>query len=207
MCGGTIISSTHILTTASCLLAEKNVVHANLEILTGTNDLQRRDTISTWKIYKVAFVIIHNEYDPRNYWVNDIAILKLESRLLLDHDRVAATVSPESRSCKLFIVGWGINPVTGIMSRHLQRLDVESIRNNMCQYKFDSQQVLYRNQFCFIPKKKEARVTNGGAGSPVMYYRQIVGIISLISVNPKHPVIYTRTRQYNYWIEEMINKM
>lgn len=78
MCGGTIISSSHILTTASCLLLERNVVLANIEILTGTNDLQRHDIISSWKVYKVAFVIFHKRYEPSN-WLNDIGILNINN--------------------------------------------------------------------------------------------------------------------------------
>lgn len=80
--------------------------------------------------------------------------------MVLDHDRVAATVSPSSRSSRLITAGWGINPVTGVISRYLQRLFVESIRNNVCQRKFDSTHILHKNQFCFLPKKTEACVTN-----------------------------------------------
>lgn len=40
-----------------------------------------------------------------------------------------------------------------------------------------------------------------------MYYRQIVGIVSLISANPKHPVIYTRVRDYSNWITFMMQEI
>ncbi|KAF7996590.1 hypothetical protein HCN44_002236 [Aphidius gifuensis] len=73
ICGGSIISYHHILTAASCVSSDRNVYYANIEILSGTNDLMRQ-TIG-WNINKVSRILLHEDYDPLNYWINDIGIM------------------------------------------------------------------------------------------------------------------------------------
>ncbi|KAF7989835.1 hypothetical protein HCN44_008509 [Aphidius gifuensis] len=181
VCGGVIISQLHILTSASCVLAENNIVYGNIEILSGTNDLGKDDRIVYWRIYEVAYVIIHDRYEPQRNWINDLAILKLTSPMDLFRFREEASlVSLKMRRNGFHLVGWGVHPLTGITSRYLQMLHVRSIPPTACK---------------------------GSGGSPIMMGRKIVGIISFISMNPEKPAIYTLAPHYEDWIELIKQKV
>lgn len=72
-CNGAVISKYHILTAANCVLGDDYVVYANIQVLSNTDQLipGSRDFR---KIYQVAYVIFHENYDPHNHWINDIGI-------------------------------------------------------------------------------------------------------------------------------------
>lgn len=74
ICGGGIISDRHIITSASCITLDNLVVFGNLDVFSGTADLFQQGTC---QINKVHYVIIHPHYDAKNFWRNDIAILKV----------------------------------------------------------------------------------------------------------------------------------
>lgn len=75
-CGGSIISTTHILTAAHCVdHIDVGLIAANyVRVVTGTIDSSdRRDDI----VFRVDEVIAHNQYTPHQPFFNDIAILKV----------------------------------------------------------------------------------------------------------------------------------
>lgn len=72
ICGGTIISGELVLTSASCVTSETDVIYGNIEVLSGTNDLTKNPEDIYWRIHEVAFVIVHENYTPRLNWMNDI---------------------------------------------------------------------------------------------------------------------------------------
>lgn len=73
ICNGAIISEDRILTAASCVTYKPNILYGNIKILSGTNDLLSSSIESPHrKIYKVAYTIVHEEYDPHSFWINDI---------------------------------------------------------------------------------------------------------------------------------------
>ncbi|XP_044001635.1 chymotrypsin-2-like [Aphidius gifuensis] len=155
LCGGAIISTDHILTSASCILAERNVVYGNIQVLSGTNDLMREETSSLSEIHEVAYVIFHEKYNPHQSWVNDIAILRLTSRIIMTHVQFLAHVSTLNlRSSDLYLTGWGKDPVFDRMMRYLQHTDVITISSKTCNNKYYKQLMFNQAQHCCSPRSK-----------------------------------------------------
>ncbi|XP_044001634.1 chymotrypsin-C-like [Aphidius gifuensis] len=206
-CSGSIISNRHILTAATCVTSEQNVYYGNIQVLSGTNDLMRQEEHS--KIHRVAYIILHEQYNPYVNWMNDIAILVLEKQIpLLMGIRAAVCMPPQKTSSNsYYTTGWGINPSTKIISRYLQQIHVKSISSGLCQKKYYKFEYLYTTQHCFIPLLSTSGISQGSAGSPVMFGRKIVGIISLDSLDIRQPIIYTHVFEYINWIEQMKEKI
>lgn len=72
ICGGVIISKYFVLSAANCPVSDRNVFYANLEILSGTEDLNDKYPYGISNINQVSHILFHEDYDPRNYWINDI---------------------------------------------------------------------------------------------------------------------------------------
>lgn len=75
ICSGSIISTSHILTSSSCIVLENEgeykVLLANIQILSGTNDKFGR---TSGRIHEISYVIIHENYNARHLWIDDIGI-------------------------------------------------------------------------------------------------------------------------------------
>lgn len=83
LCSGNIISEYHVITTASCVSHEYFVVYGNIAVLSGTHDLRGGNRGNHLRLTNVELVIIHPEYDPKNFWINDISILKVHCIFLV----------------------------------------------------------------------------------------------------------------------------
>ncbi|XP_044019349.1 trypsin-like [Aphidius gifuensis] len=205
MCGGVIISENHVLSAASCVLAEENVVYGNIQVLAGTHDIT---DYRNGLINQVSHVIYHELYNPRNNWINDIAILKLQLPLIVMggwRSAYVSSIAPKSTYCH--VTGWGKDPITNNLSRFLQRLKVRIISSSSCTKNHYKETNLSSKQHCFFPIPTSAGVSQGSGGSPVMYGRQILGIISLDSLDVNQPAIFTRIFRYVNWIERMKRKI
>lgn len=77
LCGGVIISEEHILSTASCVSADVGVFYGNILIMSATNNLDKKDPNNYWELHKVAFTIIHEEYNPHFNWIHDIGKINI----------------------------------------------------------------------------------------------------------------------------------
>ncbi|KAF7988409.1 hypothetical protein HCN44_000982 [Aphidius gifuensis] len=77
ICSGMIIDEFHIITTATCVTNDKNIIYANIQVLSNTYDRNDIDELGSFN--DVALVILHNDYEPRQFWANDICILKGDS--------------------------------------------------------------------------------------------------------------------------------
>ncbi|XP_044009969.1 chymotrypsin-2-like [Aphidius gifuensis] len=166
-CNGAIISQYHILTAANCVMADRYVVYANIQVLT---------------------------------------ILKLSSEINFSVLSKAVSMPTKTPSNTVRVTGWGINPVTGIMTNELQRLFVETMASSNCVKKFRDHTFLRASQHCLITKQN-SQLTQGNGGCPVMAGQRIIGIVSFIPYYKKDPVIFTYVYSYVKWIEEMKRKI
>lgn len=79
ICSGVVISKRHILTSATCMTLENSIILARIKIRVGSNDLL--DNHSPFISYfDISLVVIHPDFDVRNFWANDICILKVSSK-------------------------------------------------------------------------------------------------------------------------------
>ncbi|XP_044001165.1 ovochymase-1-like [Aphidius gifuensis] len=160
MCGGTIISESHIATAASCVTADSHIFYSNLQVLSGTDDIMEPRESLYRQIHQVEFAIIHENYEPHSFWINDIAILKLVSKIEVNYLSKPATFFAGPSSSKTYhATGWGNDPTTSTLTRYLHETKVKSIPNNMCKQKYYQHGVFTKSQYCFLPILKTARIT------------------------------------------------
>ncbi|KAF7987394.1 hypothetical protein HCN44_003156 [Aphidius gifuensis] len=202
ICGGSIISDKYVLTAANCVLAEENVVYGNIQVLAGTHDI----TDSQYgQIHKVSNVIFHEFYNPRDNWINDIAILKLETPIVIQL-AYRELVRLPLRKClgnRYHTSGWGIDPITHDLSTYLQRISIHTVKSTICRSKYSGLLIDFTTQHCFFPSLSSTGLSPGAGGSPIMYGRQIAGIISFDSLDVNDPAVYTDVVGYKYWMEQM----
>lgn len=106
LCGGTIISSSYILTAGHCIDGESS---SSITAYVGSTDLQKGEARTVSRIYK------HPNYyaDPLGQYIrNDMALLKLTTQLNLNDSSLAKVCLPKGKtemdsSTKLMAIGWG----------------------------------------------------------------------------------------------------
>lgn len=81
------------------------------------------------------------------------------SIILVDSLIQTASIPVRDRiSSKFFITGWGLNPVTNIMTRYLQRLDVKVITPKSCRDRYHHN--VWPTQYCLLPVLPNTGVTS-----------------------------------------------
>jgi len=155
ICGGSLISSTLILTAAHCLMAIKSI--SSLRINLGSKYLS---TIRQQR--NVSNVYIHQDYDS-NSFANDIAMIRLASSVNMTDHSIALICLPSvvdteypPTGAKVVAIGWGVLLSDDkTPSDTLQQVTLDVISNSVinCHNSVNNNDV----QFC-------AGVQEGGKG-------------------------------------------
>ena len=126
ICAGTIISSTHILTSAHCV---NNL--SNDTVLIAVVGIHLRDDVSQYAVqnsYTINAIKIHEDYNQAASR-NDIALLTLSSRITFNTNVSALCLLEENKSFvnkSGVVAGWGINDS---QSKILQQTNLKILEN------------------------------------------------------------------------------
>ncbi|CAF3433076.1 unnamed protein product [Rotaria sp. Silwood1] len=204
VCGGSLISSTLILTAAHCLMSIKSL--ASLNINAGSTYLsiihQQR---------KVSQIYIHQYYDS-NTFVNDIAIIRLSSPINMNDRSIALICLPSAKTIyypptdtTVVAIGWGVlSSGNKVPSDSLQQVTLKTLSKTS----INCRTVIHNNtiQFCSGVPGGGKDTCQGDSGGPLMIFSKgqwiLVGITSygISCALADYPGVYTRVSYYIDWI-------
>lgn len=160
ICGGSLISSTLVLTAAHCLISikSKSTLGVNIGSKTLSTIHQKRS---------VSDFYIHRDYSTSTF-INDIAILRLSSSIDTNDQSIAVICLPSIENTEYppinanaVAIGWGVLASEDkIPSNTLQQVTLNVISNTEinCQKSVNNAS----SQFC-------AGVRGGGKGIEILY--------------------------------------
>ncbi|XP_044016026.1 transmembrane protease serine 2-like [Aphidius gifuensis] len=207
VCCGSIISPTHIVTTASCVTsADKSIIYGNLQVLSGSNNQNYQQ--GHGNINDVATVIIHPDYLPRQFWANDISILKLSKQLIFSPICRQVILPPPSTSHqynKLRLISYEQFQTGQLISQLYVKLSSRSVCSDLCR----EYGRIHPAQHCIKTQYERQTIDNGDSGSPIVTFQKghLFGIVSLVFIDPHNPAVITKVlMHYVDWIFQAISK-
>lgn len=201
-CGGSLISTTHILTAAHCV---ENVL--SLRIVLGFYTMDDRSDVEA---HDVKSVNIHSEYNP-TIMSNDIALIELAKPTTFTDN-----IKPIRFSCnyaepetKTVVAGTGLtDDVEKKLSPNLLWTNLTTISNEQCIRVFKR---IETSNICAYGKPKQG-ACRGDSGTALIKDEngsQIqIGLLSWGAINNcerGYPTVFTRISDYIVWIKQNAN--
>uniref|UniRef100_A0A1L8EGG5 Putative serine protease sp24d-like protein n=1 Tax=Haematobia irritans TaxID=7368 RepID=A0A1L8EGG5_HAEIR len=199
ICGGSIISRNYILTAAHCVGAEDEdgVYHVDdakyFTIRAGSTNRLMGGVVK-----QVVEIIVHEDYGN---FINDVALLKLESPLIFSANIQAIPIATEEVpvGSAVGISGWGRLKTGGDIPIKLQHNTLESISKLKC---FTSILMSSDALIC-LAHPSDNGACNGDSGGPATYNNELVGVAGFVvgGCGTTNPDGYAKVFYHRDWIK------
>ncbi|XP_048504823.1 venom protease-like isoform X2 [Athalia rosae] len=211
LCGGTLVSSRHIVTAGHCVFNRKDLYIARL----GDLDLISDDDGANPVDIPIEKITLHPAYDSARY-TNDIAVIRLERDVAFT-PTLHPICLPLTDDIRLkdftrlfpFIAGWGAVYFNGPSSPRLLELQIPVVEMETCKRAFEEFKMTEIDDrvICagFARGGKDA--CQGDSGGPLMYPRGrnyfLIGVVSYgyKCAEPGFPGVYTRVTSFLDFIQ------
>ena len=211
-CGGSLYSSTWVITAAHCV--NRGTAPSQVNVVVGTQDLRSGGTR-----LKVAEIVIHKGYNSGTSNDNDIAMVRLESAV---SDPAAKTIVPVSEAEESSVIppktevttsGWGATRQGGGAVPELRELSIPIVpTKGVCDDRVSYGNRVTDNMICAGLQAGGKDSCQGDSGGPLSVgsaaARRLVGVVSWGDgcANADKYGVYTRVARYTKWIEDTVKK-
>merc|ERR1712218_453937 len=195
-CGGTLISSTHVLTAAHCTQSDAS----SIRVILGEHNIADSD----FNRVDVAEIINHPNYNPQTT-DNDYAILRLANPVTFTNEVspacLPADLSNTFAGVLATVTGWGTLSSGGSQPTVLQEVDVTVTTNTECNNAYGS---ITANMVCAADSGKDS--CQGDSGGPMIApengRQALIGVVSWGRgcAFEGFPGVYARVTEKMDWI-------
>jgi len=196
-CGGTLISSTHVLTAAHCT---EGSAASSIRVLLGEHNIAD----SVYNRVDVAEIINHPNYNSQTL-DNDYAILRLANpidfTIEVSPACLPADLSATYAGVLAIVTGWGTLSSGGSRPSTLQEVEVTVTTNVECNSAYDS---ITSNMVCAADSGKDS--CQGDSGGPLIApengRQALIGVVSwgIGCASDRFPGVYARVTEKMSWI-------
>ncbi|XP_011863835.1 PREDICTED: trypsin-1-like [Vollenhovia emeryi] len=199
-CGGSILNNNYVITAAHCVEGEPA---GRLKVVAGTIKLS--DPKSEHEVTKI---IVHKDYNARNSWINDIALVKVKTPFKVSSTIGHVPLPPKGHVVKpndiAVVSGWGDLWSGGPSTDKLQRVNVLIADQEYCKYMYNTTgSNIYPTHVCAYDPSVEKGSCQGDSGGPLTVGGKLVGLVSWARgcASTSYPTVFTRVVSYLDWIK------
>ncbi|XP_073833443.1 serine protease SP24D-like [Musca autumnalis] len=199
-CGGSILTSTYIVTAAHCVMLGKPPVKIPAQLLSIRAG--SRDVDEGGQFVRVSEVKVHPLYDGQDY---DIAVLKLARPLQLNDKvkTIALAKRDPPTGVPILTSGWGMTKNGGNTTKYLQYNTLMALRREDCS------RVMYRvhESILCLAHANNNGVCKGDSGGPATYKNTLVGVTNYISggCGSYNPDGFASVAYFREWLRNNTN--
>ena len=216
LCGATLLNDQYVLTAAHCVDSRMTGIgQENLAIVVNNADFS---DVSLSELKTIDSIYIHPYYDDNGY-VNDIAIIKLFSKLTENIEFVSLPTDDDKlyyeQLATMSVTGMGYIDNSGTFPETLLTTEVSLLSDSECSSLvafYFAQEFIASNSLCVIPIDENGSCS-GDSGGPLTYVdsdgkNQQAGLVSYggaVCAAEGIPNVYTELHGYREWVENTIS--